>query len=193
MNNYTSKVLRATLIFATAIQLASCTNTVPETEKELKEQKEAAYSDEDNKKSDAQFLMDAALLNRKGIRLGELAQEKSKIKEVKALGKMMEAEHGKSLADLEALAKAKNISLPTAPSESDEDTYKTLTRKAGIGFGNEYSTMMVNEHKNAIALFENAAVNCTDPDIKKWAKTTLPVLKEHLENSLHCQETCAKM
>lgn len=106
---------------------------------------------------------------------------------------MMEAEHTKSLADLTALAKTKNISLPTSQTENGKDAYKKLNNKSGNDFVKEYSSMMVNGHKKAIELFEKASTDCTDSDIKAWATATLPALRTHLDQSLMCQKQCEKM
>ncbi|MBL7829534.1 MAG: DUF4142 domain-containing protein, partial [Saprospiraceae bacterium] len=87
----------------------------------------------------------------------------------------------------------KNISLPTSQTENGKDAYKKLNEKSGNDFGKEYSQMMVNGHREAIALFETAAVDCTDSDIKAWAAATLPALRKHLDKSLLCQKQCEKM
>ncbi len=106
---------------------------------------------------------------------------------------MMEDEHTKSLADLTALAKTKNISLPTSQTEKGKDAYKKLNGKSGNDFGKEYSSLMVNGHKKAIELFERAATDCTDPEIKVWATETLPTLRTHLDHAIMCQKECSKI
>ena len=105
---------------------------------------------------------------------------------------MMEAEHTKSLADLTALAKTKNISLPTSQTENGNDAFKKLNDKSGNDFGKEYNSMMVNGHKKAIDLFEKASADCTDSEIKAWAAATLPTLRTHLDHAMMCQKECDK-
>jgi len=61
---------------------------------------------------DAEFLSRAAEINREEISLGQLAEKKSSLKEVKNLGKMLEHAHAKSQKDLDALAKIKMIAVP---------------------------------------------------------------------------------
>jgi putative membrane protein len=195
MKNFKSTILQATFIIAAIIGTSSCGNNKPEDPKEVAEEKNEIKFDNnnDNNKNDAQFLVDAAEINREGISLGQLAQLKGVTSHVKELGKMMEDEHTKSLADLTALAKTKNISLPTSQTENGTDAYKKLNGKSGNNFGKEYSSMMVDKHKNAIELFEKAATDCTDLDIKAWATETLPTLRKHLDHSLMCQKECDKM
>ena len=112
---------------------------------------------------------------------------------VKELGKMMEDAHTKSMNDLTALAKSKNITLPTSTTDNGMDAYKKLSDKSGTDFGKSYSDMMVSGHKDAIALFEKASTSSTDPDIKAWATETLPTLRTHLDHAMMCKKECDKM
>jgi hypothetical protein len=41
--------------------------------------------------------------------------------------------------------------------------------------------MQVRAHDKTVALFEQAAQQCQDADLKQWAAKTLPTLKEHQE------------
>lgn len=195
MKNFKSTIFQATFIIAAIIGTSSCGSNKPEDPKEVAEEKNEIKFDNnnDNNKNDAQFLVDAAEINREGISLGQLAQLKGVTSHVKELGKMMEDEHTKSLADLTALATTKNIALPTSQTENGTDAYKKLNSKSGNKFGKEYSSMMVDKHKKAIELFEKAATDCTDLDIKAWAVETLPTLRKHLDHSLICQKECDKM
>ena len=193
MKNYKSSMLQATFIIVAIIGTSSCMNNKPEDTKEVAEEKNEQKFDNNNNEKDAQFLVDAAEINREEISLGQLAQQKGGSGHVKELGKMMEDEHTKSLADLTALAKTKNISLPTSQTENGKDAYKKLNNKSGNDFGKEYSSMMVNGHKKAIELFEKASTDCNDPDIRAWATATLPALRTHLDQSLMCQKQCEKV
>lgn len=141
-----------------------------------------------NKVKDAQFLVNAAEINLEQIRLGQLAQQYSMMKEVKELGKILEEHHNKSMKALTLIAKKKAIAIPTSPTDNVQDAYKTLRDKSGSNFDKSYSDLMVVEHKNAVAIFEKAATDSNDADIKAWAKTTLPDLSAHLDLALACQK-----
>jgi putative membrane protein len=194
MKNFKSSMLQATFIIAAIIATSSCTTSKPEGSKEVAQRiNEQTFENNNNSKRDAQFLVDAAAINREEISLGQLAQQKGGSSHVKELGKMMEVEHSKSLADLTALARKKNISLPTSQTENGKAAYEKLNEKSGNDFGKEYSGLMVKRHKDAIALFEKASTDSNDPEIRAWAAATLPALRTHLSQTLMCQEKCEKM
>ncbi len=185
--------LQLVLIVATLLTAASCkeSNKPEDTKKVAEEHNEAKF--DNNKEKDAQFLVNAAEINLEEIKLGQLAQQKSTMKDVKALGKMMEDEHNKAWKELTALAGKKLITLPAAATNDAEDAYKKLSEKAGVKFDKEYCDMMVDGHKKALATFEKASTESTDMDIKQWASNMLPALRTHLDHSMTCQKKCENM
>ncbi|MCC5928793.1 MAG: DUF4142 domain-containing protein [Cyclobacteriaceae bacterium] len=194
MKNFKSRVLQASLFVAVIIGSASCMNEKQQDSKVAADKKnEKKFNGNKSSKNDAEFFVNVAEINRKELGLGQLAQKKGNISQVKELGKMMETEHNKSLTELTALAKTKNISLPTAQTEKGQDAYDKLNEKTGSDFGNSYSDMMVIAHKNTISLFEKASKETTDPDILAWVNAKLPVLRAHLAHALSCQKECAKI
>lgn len=193
MKNLKTTVLQVTLIIAATISLSSCMNNKPDDTKEVAEEHNDAKFEKSGNEKDAQFLVNAAEINMEEISLGKLAQEKGTVGHVKELGKMMEGEHNKSLVDLTALAKTKNITLPSTSTDDGMTAYKKLNDKSGNDFNKSYADMMVSGHKDAIALFEKASTDCTDPDIKAWATATLPALRTHLDQAMVCQKECEKM
>jgi putative membrane protein len=144
-------------------------------------------------KTDAEFLKDAAEINLEEIKLGQLAQTKSTMSDVKELGRMMEREHQKSLKELTTLASKKGISVPNSVSAEANEKYNALNSKSEKKFNDDYCDMMIKGHKHAISLFETASKDATDPEIRQWAASTLPTLHAHLDHSKMCKEKCEKM
>lgn len=193
MKNYKSKILLATLFIVAMMGLQSCDDSKTEDTKDVAEEHNNAKFEDNKNEKDAQFLVDAAVIHRQEISLGKLAQQKGTTNHVKELGKMMEVDHTKALAELTTMAKTKNISLPTAQTDNGQDAYNKLNQKSGNDFGKEFSNMMVDGHKDAIALFEKASTDCSDLEIKAWAASLLSALRTHLDHSLVCQKECSKM
>jgi len=146
--------------------------------------------DNDN---DAKFLMEAAEMQMEAISLGKLAQQKGTSSHVKDLGKMMESDHSKSMTELEVLAQSNSIAIPTSATENSQDAYEKLEDETGNEFGKKYSKMMVEHHEDAIGLYEKAASDSENPEIRTWASEQLPGLRTHLEEAKACKEECDKM
>lgn len=188
------KLLLASFIVAILSVTLGCTgNDKTKDAKEVAEDKNDAKVDNGTSEKDAQFLVNAAEINVEEISLGQLAQQKASMTHVKEMGKMMVDDHTKAMAALTELAKAKMIAIPTTATENAMDAYKKLNGEPAKDFDKDYSDMMVSGHKDAIAMFEKASVECKDADIKAWATATIPTLKAHLHHALMCQKESGKM
>jgi putative membrane protein len=152
-----------------------------------KDQNDGKFNDNDDEKN-AKFLVKAAEIDLEEISLGKLAQKKSTNKDVKELGKKMEAAHTKSFADLQKLAAKKSISIPTETSQDTKDLYAKLDEKSEKDFNKDYADRMVSGHKDAIDLFEKHSTNSSDSDIRTWATSSLPELRTHLDHSVAVQD-----
>ena len=147
----------------------------------------------DNSNADAAFMMKAAEINMEEIKLGNLAKQKGTMAHVKELGSMLVTEHTKAMTALNAAAKSKMTTLPTTETEKITDAYNILNAKSGKDFDKAYSDMMVNGHKEAIALFEKTNRDTKDADIKSFTSAMIPKLKTHLEHAEKCKRECEKM
>ena len=143
--------------------------------------------------ADNAFIMKVAEINMEKIKLGKLAQQRSSMGSVKELGKMMVTEHTQAMTKLAALAKTKMVTLPTVETGKLSADYKMLAAKKGKSFDKAYSDMMVNGHKEAIALFEKTNRETKDNDIKAMTGEMIPALKTHLDHAEMCKAECEKM
>ncbi|MDF2433035.1 MAG: putative rane protein [Mucilaginibacter sp.] len=132
-------------------------------------------------KDDAKFAVEAANGGMAEVELGTLAQQKASNQKVKDFGSMMVTDHTKANDEMKALAKTKNITLPTAISSDEQKVKDDLSKKSGSDFDKAYVNNMIDDHKKDIKAFEDASKNCKDPDLKAFAVKTLPILKMHLD------------
>jgi putative membrane protein len=194
INRFKSPILQAAVFTAILFGVSSCMeNKKPEDTKDVAEEHNDAKFNNNKQEKDAEFLVKAAEINLEEISLGQLAQQNGTTSHAKELGKMMEDAHTKALNDLTALAKKKNITIPTSPTDNAQADYKKLNDKSGIKFDKEYADMMVSGHKDAITVFEKASTDCSDSDIREWATAMLPDLRTHLDHAIDCQKKCEKM
>lgn len=136
---------------------------------------------------DSLFATKAAAGNLAEIEMGNLAIKNGKSKRVKNFGLMMVKDHGKANTKLMAIAAAKKLTLPTEPGADEQKMLAELAKKSGNDFDNAYVGMMIDDHKNDVSDFTTASTKIQDPDIKAYAKKTLPVLQKHLDaiNAIH--------
>ena len=146
-----------------------------------------------SKVKDAKFLADVAEINLEEIKLGQLAQQKSTMKDVKELGKLIESDHNKNIKKLTMLAKKESVDLPGTLNDKGNDAYEKLSKLSGTSFDKEYCDMMVSGHKGAIAEFEKEIKETKNSDIKAFATATLPALHTHLAHATTCKKKYEKM
>jgi putative membrane protein len=131
-------------------------------------------------KDDAKFAVNAADGGMTEVMLGKLAQDKGG-QQVKDFGAMMVTDHSKANDELMTLAKSKNITLPATISADGQKHFDDLNKKSGADFDKAFVKIMIEDHKGAVKLFEDAGNNLKDPDLQEFAVKTLPTLKMHLE------------
>jgi len=170
------------------LAVTSCNNNKAEDPKDVAEEINDDKIDDRKSEKDADFLVEAASINMGEIKLGELAQQKGILKDVKDMGAMMVKEHNAALNDLKSLAANKSVTLPAAITEENQEDYDKLNKKSGADFDKEYADMMVKGHKDAIDKFEKAASDAEDGDIRNWAASMLPALRAHLEHAEKIQD-----
>ncbi|MDN5285650.1 MAG: hypothetical protein JWR38_1924 [Mucilaginibacter sp.] len=129
---------------------------------------------------DAKFATSAANAGLAEVAVGKVAEQKAVNQQVKAFAAMMVKDHSKANDELTAIAKTKNITLPTEPGEDKQKELADLSAKSATDFDKAYVNAMVDGHKKAVALFEDGSKNCKNPELKAFATNTLPTIKGHL-------------
>ena len=127
------------------------------------------------------FWSEAAIGGMAEVELGRLASTKAQNSEVKRFAEMMVSDHSKANEELKALAKKKNIILPTALDAEHQSTIQRLQGMSGTEFDRAYVDDMVEDHEADVQAFEKQSTDDSDPDAKAFAAKTLPTLQKHLD------------
>jgi putative membrane protein len=61
--------------------------------------------------------------------------------------------------------------------------YRSLSKKSGADFDKEYISLMVDEHKSDVKLFEKAAKDAKDPAVRAFASQHVAALQSHLDHA----------
>lgn len=139
--------------------------------------------------ADKDFLENAAQGGLAEIEGSKLAQTKSSNADVKQFADQMIKDHGKANEELMALAKQKGYTPPDKPSMMQRTEIKALSVTDGTTFDKMYvSRIGVSAHEDTVKLFQKAASEAKDAEIKAWASKTLPTLQHHLEMAQALQQ-----
>ncbi len=129
---------------------------------------------------DRDFVMEAARGGMAEVELGKLAVAKSQNPEIKQFGQRMIDDHSRANDKLREVARAKGVSLPSDTDRMARDAYHKLDGLSGEKFDRAYVNMMVKDHEKDVAAFDREAKHGDDPDVMRFASTTLPTVQEHL-------------
>jgi putative membrane protein len=127
------------------------------------------------------FVMDVAQDGMTEVKLGHIAERQGASSKVREFGRMMVADHAKANRQLMRLTSNKGITLPTELDEEHQAMVDRLSRLHGAAFDSAYARMMVADHKKAVAAFQARANSGRNTDLRMWAASTLPTLREHLK------------
>jgi putative membrane protein len=131
--------------------------------------------------ADHKFAMEAAMGGMMEVELGRLAAQKGASDEVRQFGQRMVDDHSKANEELMRIASSKGMTPPAALDAKHQAEMQKLSAMSGEKFDKEYVKMMVKDHKKDVGEFEKEASRGADPDIKAFAASTLPTLREHLQ------------
>jgi len=112
------------------------------------------------------------------IMLGQTVEKRTKDPKVKEFATQMVADHTKANAELAAIAKRKNLEVPTDLDDKHATMVHSVSTKPPSEFDGEYAKKMREAHDNAVTLFTDASA-VGDKEIAAFAKKTLPTLKQH--------------
>lgn len=131
-------------------------------------------------KFDRRFVQEAAQQGQGELALAQVAEQKAQSPEAKRLAQELVTSHSQANQQLSQLAFSKNIDIATEPSAAQRSRIQSIEKLQGERFDKEFLTQAAKDHRKSLSLFEKAARNSEDPDIKGWAQKMIPTLEQHL-------------
>jgi predicted outer membrane protein len=133
-------------------------------------------------KADSKAVMDMAMVNMAEVEMGKMAQSKSQNAEVKTFSQQMIDDHTKGLSEVQAVAQAKGITLPTELDAKHKAMADKLAKLEGDKFDKEYMKMGgTGGHKEALAMLNKNEKSAKDADVKGLATKMKPTVEQHLK------------
>ncbi len=131
--------------------------------------------------ADRKALVQMAEANMAEISTGKLALVKSINPEIKAYAQRMVDEHGKTLAEVQALAQAKGVALPKELSAKHKAKGALLEALKGDIFDRTYMKQSGRrDHRVTHEQLREGMGKIKDPDIKALAMKMQPAVEQHL-------------
>lgn len=150
-----------------------------------------AHAADDNlSRSDTRFLQRAAQSGQLEMDASKLALERAESQEVREFAERMINDHQEMDTELRALAQSRNVELPDRLRWGQNRAIKGLENREGQDFDRRYADRIaVDAHGDAVELFEDAAENADDEEVRGFAEKGLPTLREHLSMGEQLLET----
>jgi len=120
------------------------------------------------------------------IASGRLAEKKGTTAAIRDYAHLMVVSHVPVVNALNAILQRKNMAAP--PNTLLHGAYNamvaSLEADRGIGFDRDYVEGQVEYQKGNAALFQYEIQHGADPDLKEFARQTLPKIEDHLHRAL---------
>ncbi|ALI98046.1 hypothetical protein DC20_02460 [Rufibacter tibetensis] len=140
-----------------------------------------------------QFLKQAATNDNFQLMAGMMANDQTESGEVGALGQKIYHVHSRTTPVLAEIAKKKDVQLPAEMGSENKALVDSLEAKKGEEFDQTFAKVEVAAHEEAIAFYEKADKEVSDPDVQQFIDQILPVLKEHLAEAQELQNAVAQV
>jgi putative membrane protein len=117
---------------------------------------------------------------RQEVELGKLAAARGSNSDVKAFGNRMVQDHTKAGAELMKVTSKLGITISIGDEKPFKDLYDQLSKLSGAEFDRLYMSEMVKRHTDTQAGIDTFTGGANNPDLKGWATSVLPTVREHL-------------
>jgi len=142
------------------------------------EKKDETKKDGDTDKT---FVHKASAAGLAEVNLSTLASRRARNEDVRKFAQHIITDHTKANQELNRLADRKKLPVAQTMDKKHQEAETKLAKLEGADFDRQYIHQMVEDHRQAVSLFENESKNGKDEDLKAWAGKTLPGLREHLK------------
>jgi putative membrane protein len=177
-----TSVAAAFLITSASIGVAETNRQAPAPAQDAQPAPVAADAKGDVSAGDRQIMEIMARAGVAEVEAGRLAESNAADPQVKKYARQMVEDHGKANRELEVIASRKGVTLPKEPDAEHQRILSDAKARKGAQFDRAYvEQAAVKDHAAAKQVFEDAAKNAKDPDLRSFAQKSLPVIDHHLE------------
>lgn len=136
---------------------------------------------------DRRFVTKAAEGGQSEVQAAQLAAQRATNPDVKTFAQKLVDTHTKVNSELMGLAQQKNVKLDA--DDNKDRAYNRLNKKAGSEFDQEFVEHMIDEHEKDIKMFEKAASDAKDAEVRAFASKHVSHLRAHLEQAQNLRQS----
>jgi len=134
--------------------------------------------------ADVQFIAVAAGAGMYEVEAARVAVSRASDARVRSYAQMLVDQHTANNRELMSLVHAKGQRVAPGLPPSEQQKVATLSGLSGPAFDREFVRMTgVQDHKAAIAAFEQGRRSVSDRDLQAYIDRTLPALRQHLRDA----------
>jgi len=141
-----------------------------------------------NNASDQAFLRQSGSSGLMSVSLGELALTNSQDPGVLSLAQTVIQDDSAQLEQLDTLNSNLGITTSNRLSAADRATLSRLSRQTNGGFDRAWTKQVVTSYSKALALYQRAAQNSRNADVRAYARAQLAPTASHLAAALELSE-----
>jgi putative membrane protein len=130
-----------------------------------------------NSDRDAAFVERAIETGQRILDTAKIATDRATVAEVRDFATLLVKDHTMSNGELRSLAQ---VPPDTPPAAAREAATAGLTAQVDLAFDRAYVAQAAEDHRTAVALYEQEAADGKDERLKLWAAQKLPALRDHL-------------
>jgi putative membrane protein len=135
----------------------------------------------DKKGGDKEFAQKASAAGLAEMNLGNLAAQLSSNPAVQRFAQRLAQDHQQANQQLIQIANRAGLKLAETMDKKHQDLRTRLTKAQGAQFDRLFMRQMVQDHEEAVKLFERESKDGKDAALKQYAANTLPALQAHLK------------
>jgi putative membrane protein len=130
--------------------------------------------------ADRSFISSAEQGNVAEIEGAKIVEQKSTDPAIKDFANRMTTDHTLASQELMALAKSTGVTLPAESVAVKTNQKNDWQNLSGAKFDEAYLRDQLQDHKQAISVFENEIEHGQNEAVKDYAEKTLPTLQDHI-------------
>ncbi len=133
--------------------------------------------------STVSFIKQAAKDNSMEVALAQVGLRQAQNQDLKSFCEMLQKDHSQANRDLQPIAQRYGVNVDEPLTKHEQHEVNKFEKETGNTFDQKFVTEMLRSHEKDIAKFQKASQNLTETDVRDYAQTMLPKLREHMQRA----------